>query len=192
MNKTLDDLYLDGGVLANLCVVDVVAEILSALPYRCTLPPEMLERRYPINDAVPDANGGGNVKEEEHVRQVEVRLLVDKELLHMCPAWDSAHVRLVVDLSDRLPDRIAHIVAWALLRGGAIASDDLRTRRLTEEYFPEVKLVTTPTLIHVWQRARDVSEADIAMIIRQIRDRAFFVPPASDPFRDWWLAHLDG
>jgi hypothetical protein len=190
MQISPDNLYLDGGVLANLCVADEVAQILSALPYRCVLQPDMLSRRYPINDANP-ATAETNINEDANGRYVEVRTLVDSGMLHMCPAWDSEHVRLVVDLSDRCSDRIAHLVAWALLCGGAIGSDDLRTKRLTEEHFPEIKLVTTPHLIQTWQRTYDISDDNVTLVIKQIRHRAFFSPPESDPFRDWWLRHLD-
>src|SRR6266849_7785248 len=103
MQTIPDDLYLDGGVLANLCVADEAAQILSALPYRCVLLPDMLNRRYPINDAVP-ATAETNVNEEANVRHVEVRTLVDRGMLHLCPAWDTDHMRLVVELSDRLSD----------------------------------------------------------------------------------------
>jgi hypothetical protein len=100
-------------------------------------------------------------------------------------------MRLVVELSDRLSDRIAHLAAWALLCGGVIGSDDRRTKRLIEEYFPEIPLVTTPHLIHLWQQTTGLPDDDATLVIQQIRHRAYFVPSESDPFHDWWLSHLD-
>lgn len=190
IHNTPHDLYLDGGVLANLCVVDAVEQILSAIQYRPLLLPDMLNHRYQINDAVT-ATTETNINEEVNVRYVEVRTLVDCGLFHMCPAWDSEHMRLVVELSGRLPDRIAHLAAWALLCGGAIGSDDRRTKRLIEEHFPEIELVTTPHLIHMWQQTTGLAENKATRVIRQIRRRAFFVPPESDPLYGWWLSHLD-
>ena len=191
-----DSLYLDGGVLANLCVADSVAQILAAVPYRPVLLSDMLNRSYPISNAAPaDVEPGANTGNGEieiegaDVRHVAVRTLVDRGVFHMCPAWDSEHVRLVVELSDRLSDRTAHLAAWALLCGGAIGSDDRRTKWLIAEYFPGIQLVTTARLIHLWQQTTGLSDEDARRVIRQIRQRAFFVPPESDPLHDWWLSH---
>lgn len=190
MHNKPDDLYLDGGVLANLCVADAVEQILSAITYRPVLLPDLLNRKYPVNEADPgDPETDSN--DEASVRHVEVRTLVDRGIFHPCPSWDSEHMRLVVELSDRLSDRMARLVAWALLCGSAIGSDDRRTRWLIEEHFPEIQLVTTPQLVQMWQVAQDLPDDDVALTIRQIRQRAFFVPPESDPLCGWWLSHLD-
>lgn len=189
MNRIPDDMYVDCGVLANLCVADAAAQILATLPYRCVLLPNMLNLCYPIDD---DASDPGDLNvEEERVRYVEVRTLVDEGRLHMCPTWDSDHMQLVVELSDRFSDSAARLIAWALARGGAVGSDDQRTRRLTEEFFPEIRLVTTPQLIQLWQQTTGLSDDEARVIIRQIRRRAFFSPAASDPLRGWWLSHLE-
>ena len=190
-----DSLYLDGGVLANLCVADSVAQILAAVPYRPVLLPDMLNRSYTIYDAAPadvepGANKGNREIEEADARHVAVRNLVDRGVFHMCPAWDSEHMRLVVELSDRLSDRTAHLAAWVLLCGGTIGSDDRRTKWLIEEYFPGIQLVTTARLIHLWQQTTRLPDEDATRVIWQIQKRAFFVPPESDPLHDWWLSHL--
>lgn len=190
MNRRSDDLYVDVGVLANLCVADAAAQILAALPYRCMLLSGMQDMRYPIDDGGTNA-GDPDSDEEGKVRHVEVRTLVDKGALHMCPAWDTDHMKLVVELSDRFSDRAAHLVAWAVLQGGMIGSDDQRTRRLTEEFFPEIRLLTTPQLIQLWQLTTGLSDDEASVVIRQIRHRAFFTPTTSDPLRAWWQSHQD-
>lgn len=189
INRIPDSLYVDGGVLANLCVADNAAEILAALPYHCMLLPDMLHTCYPIDNATHGAGNPGD--EEEHTQYVEVRVLVDQGVLHMCPTWDSDHMQFVVGLTDRFSDRAAHIVAWALVRGGAVGSDDPRTRRLTQEFFPEIRLVTTPELIQLWQHTTGVPADETRTVIQQIRQRAFFAPAASDPLHAWWLSHLE-
>lgn len=190
MNSKADCLYVDGGVLANLCVAENIAEILAVLPYQCMLLPSMLHLRYPINDdASSDTSVPGD--EEERARYVEVQTLVNYGSLHMCPAWDSDHMQLVVGLTDRFSDRAAHLVAWALVSGGAVGSDDPRTRRLIEEFFPDIRLVTTPELIQHWQVTEAVPDDEARAVIQEIRHRAFFTPATCDPLRAWWLSHLD-
>lgn len=53
---------------------------------------------------------------------------------------------------------------------------------------PSIELVTTPALLHGWAVEYDEPAERVADVLHRIERRARFVPPHSDPHRDWWSA----
>lgn len=95
-----------------------------------------------------------------------------------------------VAFAARLDDGEAASLAVAATRGWTLATDDraaIRQAQLTE---PPVQIATTAMLLRRHSQAAHWDAARIAEAVRNVRDRAAFVPPRSDPEYHWWKGYL--
>ena len=91
------------------------------------------------------------------------------------------------ELAQQIDDGEAATLAVAIHRGWAFATDDRKARRLARTVDPPVELVTTPALLYGWAAEHDEPAERVSDVLHRIERRARFVPPRSDPHRDWWI-----
>ncbi len=95
---------------------------------------------------------------------------------------------LFVALAQMLDDGEAEAMTIAVNRGMALATDDRKARRVATELQPGVRLVSTSDLIRVWVSKNEIADVAASSALGAIERRACFVPPRSDPNREWWAA----
>ena len=74
--------------------------------------------------------------------------------------------------------------ALAINRGLAVAIDDRKARRVLGEKVPELRLLSTLELIHLWSRA--VPAQEVIRALEAMRYGARYVPGNRDPLYGWW------
>ncbi len=94
-----------------------------------------------------------------------------------------------VELALALGDGEASSIAVAASRGFAIATDDRKARRISIERGLPEPLRTTAILRAYCGRAQSAAPV-VRDLLWAVQQRANFVPPRSDPDRDWWRLHL--
>lgn len=169
---------IDTCVLINLLATDRVGQIVqiispSSLVCRA-VSSESLYLRSTEPDGVPQA--------------IDLGPLFDQNIVSVCPLLGDPEEELYVGYSLELDDGEAMSLAIAQSRNLALATDDIKARRLAAENAPAISLLSTPQIIHAWAERRESDE--VASVIRAIYCRARFCPPDTDPWVQWWNAHL--
>jgi predicted nucleic acid-binding protein len=96
---------------------------------------------------------------------------------------------LYVDLARDLDDGEAASIAIAVHRGLRVATDDKKARRVCLEQ-GLAEPVRTSDLLREFCDQNSLRDKDVGDILRRVRDLASFVPPRSDPNRDWWATNI--
>jgi hypothetical protein len=175
-------LLLDACCIINLFATGYFEEILHRLP--CEFAASRLIARNEVlrlsaaagaqleSQAIPPARLGGS-------KEIGILDLRDEEEI----AW---FVRFAADLDDGE----ASVCALAVMRGGAVASDDRKVLGLLRRITPQVPTIQTPELLWEWARLSQVPDDLIGTVLRSVRDRARFVPRRSAPHFAWWAQFL--
>jgi hypothetical protein len=169
---------IDTCVLINLLATDRVGQIvqiISPSPLVCPgVSSESLYLRSTEPDGIPQA--------------VDLGPLFDQNVFTACPLVGDPEEELYVGYSLELDDGEAMSLAIAQSRNLALATDDIKARRLAAENAPAVSLLSTPQIIRAWAEGRE--PAEVASVVRAIYGRARFCPSDTDPWVQWWNAHL--
>jgi len=92
-----------------------------------------------------------------------------------------------VQLAHVLDDGEAATLAVAELRGFVVATDDRKALRVLTTLEPPPRAIGTAAILRAW--AADHNDAEIRVCLNRIQSKASFLPPRSDPDRDWWQDH---
>jgi predicted nucleic acid-binding protein len=92
---------------------------------------------------------------------------------------------ILVRLSEVLDDPDASVAALAAARGWRLGTDDRKVRRVVGELVPGVALVGTLGLVRAAASVLEWHEGVLRGVIRDLRDRASFLPPRGDPDSTW-------
>src|SRR5487761_2112231 len=129
-------LFLDPGVLLNLCIIEEGAEILAALPYRTLSTSAISSATYPI-----DHDGETKTHSAEPLITQGVLGIADLDAEH-------ASERFIELACLGLRGTLGELAALASASEGIMATDDQATTDLMISVLPEVPLLTTAALIH--------------------------------------------
>ena len=73
-------------------------------------------------------------------------------------------------------------------RGYALATDDRKARRIAGDLAaPSVPLLSTSQILHHWATRAGAVAGELKRVLTAIESRARFIPPPSDPCREWWI-----
>lgn len=118
--------------------------------------------------------------------EINLQELVEVGYLNILVLGDSELDRYV-QLARELDDGEAATLAVAEARGFNIATDDRKALRVIATFDPPPLAIGTPTILRAWAAGRE--NAEVRAHLNRIERRASFLPPRSDPDRDWWEEH---
>jgi hypothetical protein len=172
-------LFLDPGVLLNLCTIEEGADVLAALPYR---PFTILS----ISDTVY------TIERDGETHSCSPATLVTQGILSVVDPHARNVGGLLIELASLgLRGTPGELAALASTTEGMMATDDQATIGLMTSFLPDVPLFTTGALMHQYTALTNPPRARIAQLLQDIRERAVFMPGEQDPFRSWWLSHME-
>jgi|SRR5690348_978705 len=101
------------------------------------------------------------------------------------------HLQEYVGMAVHLSDRQAQIAALAIVHGGALATDDKRTRYvLIEQFDLDISFLSTTSIFQQWYAAARANRERIVAAAQRASVRAQFRPREDDPLYIWWLQLL--
>lgn len=125
--------------------------------------------------------------EGEEREAVNLQPSLDQGVLSLEQLESEAEMATFVSLAVALDDGEAETGALAFHRTGAVATDDLVAIRTFGLLSPPLRIVRTSQLIKGWAESGRAANAVVRQALHDIRDRARFVPNATDPLRKWWV-----
>jgi predicted nucleic acid-binding protein len=166
------------------CWIDLFAtgrinEIVAALPYRLAVP------RYVVEEEVLTTISVTGVQERCDFAKLQAGALVS--------VWDvetGAEKQELVRFAAHLDDGEASVCALAVVRGGAVATDDRKAIRILGRLAPGVPIVQTPELLHAWADRAQPAGDRLLEVLQAVQLRARFTPRRDVPFSDWWMRSL--
>ena len=162
------------------CWIDFFAtgrinEIVAALPYRLAV------LRYVVEEEVLTTISVRGVEERCDFAELQARALVS--------VWDvetGAEKQELVRFAAHLDDGEASVCALAVVRGGAMATDDRKAISILGQLAPGVPIVQTPELLHTWAVRAPAAGDRLLEVLQAVQSRARFTPRRDVPFSDWW------
>ncbi len=95
-----------------------------------------------------------------------------------------------VNFAAELDDGEAMTCAIAVHRGGAVATDDRKARRVLTRDAPRLRLLNTLDLVRDWALQQQIASVPLRAVLANIRDRASYIPGRSHTLRSWWDASI--
>lgn len=173
-------LYLDRGVLLNLCATGRTVEVLRALPYQCTVLEDICQSPLFL---WTQSHGGEELLEYE---EITIDLLVSAGVLRVEHFVRERYKQAFVAFALHIRDRQAALLAIAEQRNGVLALDDKCTRRVLHRLAPHVPVISTLTCLYTWQMSGELPDTDMQAILKDVANKAQFTPPEDDPLYAWW------
>jgi hypothetical protein len=168
------EVYLDGGVLLNLSVLDQATEIFATLPVQCMIAPVMDTETYEL----------GN---EDEPHTITVHTFVTQGVMMIADPLQEEGQQLMLELACQgVRGSLAYLAAAATIQQAKLATDSNRSVQLLRQLLPQLPLLTTATLLHEWQQEQHIDEQSMLDVLHQVEERARFTPPEHDPLCAWW------
>lgn len=175
-------LYLDSGVLVNLYASGHMDEILQALPYQCFIMDNLQQKTlllWPVEEGEP-----GQIPQQR--ASVQFSPLIERGLLGVAAFDILRHCDAFVAFAVSLPDAQAKMLALALEKNAAIATDDKFIQHVVRSIAPEVAIQTTLHLLQQWETHQIIPSEVMRAVARKIRQQACFIPEVDEPCHEWW------
>ena len=169
---------MDASCLLNLYATGRVADIAAALPWRLAAVDYVLEREALYIRATAGSEEPGATVPVDLSPLIEAGLLL---VVRLEGLGEQAHF---VELAADLDDGEAMTGAMAINRGFAVAIDDRKARRVLGEKAPELRLLSTLELLHLWSAT--VPAQEVTRALEAMRYGARYVPGNRDPLYGWW------
>ena len=177
------DLLLDASCLLNLYATGRIAEIAAALPWQLAVVDYVLEHETLYIRAT------GGYEESGETVPVDLSPIIEGGLLLVVRLEGPGEQAHFVELAADLDDGEAMTGAIAINRGLAVAIDDRKARRVLGEKAPELRLLSTLELLHLWSAA--VPDEEAGRALRAMRYGARYVPGQRDPLYAWWVDKME-
>jgi hypothetical protein len=182
-NEALPLIFLDACCLLNLAASRQITAILRDS-----------HARFAITTKVATESGylrrGGTGDDADERDNLDLEPLIEANLLSVVGIATEEEAASFIDFAAALDDGEAETCALAHHHGAIVATDDRKARRLCEQHDPPLTLRSTLDLIHQWSLINESVHDVVAEMLRDIRDRARFIPNRNDPLRPWWNAML--
>lgn len=174
---------LDTCVLLNLLASNEIENIINAFAHK-----------YLICEAVAKETICLRVgdSDERAFEVVQVDSLVQKGVFRICELENQLEESLYVNYASQIDDGEAMSIAIAEVRGYKLATDDRKARRVFLEAIGDAsRLFFTSDLIRQWTKQETISNEVLKVVLMDIRQRATFLPPKTDPNFHWWMSILN-
>ena len=173
-------LYFDTGVLLNILATERAMEILQAIPYRCAITEDLRNK-----SSLLSSNILVKMKESEEQSQTVMANSALRYInIHKCNRF--SHGVTFVNFARCVPEEKASLLTLVITNNAFLASDDLRTRNVLFEYFPNSSVISTLNILHEWEKRCHVSSKEMQNIALIVQENAQFTPLDSDPLLPWW------
>ncbi len=173
-------LYLDRGVLLNLCATEHTVEILRALPYQFAVLEDMCQSPLFLYSQSQES------EELSSHQEISIAPLVSAGVLRVEHFEREQYKQAFLAFALHFPDRQAALLALAEQSDAALALDDKCTRRVLHRLAPNLLVISTLTCLYTWQVSTELPDVDMRSILRDVAHRAQFTPPEDDPLCGWW------
>lgn len=176
-NRTL---YIDRGVILNLCATGRIVEILETLPYRCTVLDDVCQ--------TPLLLCTNTQEDEEPLEREEISMasLVSTGVLEVEHFEQERYRQAFVAFAFHIRDRQAALLTVAEQRSATLAVDDKCIRRVLHRLAPYVPVMSTLTCLYTWQMKLQLPDADMRTTLRNMAHQAQFTPSDDDSLFAWW------
>jgi hypothetical protein len=173
-------LLLDACCLINLLATGRSEEILRQLPYRFAT-----SQIVATNEVLTLARGTepDGSSQREIIPRSE---LEDSESLAILSLETEEERSQFVRFAADLDDGEASVCALAVVRAGAVATDDRKAIRLLDRVAPRVHIIQTPEILAQWARLSRLPQDEVGKLLRAVRERACFYPRRNAPEFEWW------
>lgn len=172
-------ILLDACCLLNLYASRQIAAIVSDYP-----------ARFAITARVAAEAGylrrGGTGDDADERGPLDLEPLLTTGLLTIWQIESRAEAASFIDFAAALDDGEAETCALAHHRAAIVATDDRKARRLCGQHDPPLTLRSTLDIVQGWATTNTIAPTSVAEALRDIRDRARFIPNRNDPLRPWW------
>jgi predicted nucleic acid-binding protein len=167
-------LLLDACIVINLAATNRIHHVAEALSFTFTL----------VQQAAAEVGYLRETADGEFARtQIDLNHY-DSECLEVVRLTTAEYPRYI-ELAKVVDDGEAATITVAAERAMPLAIDDRRARRLCAELqIPEP--MRTVRVLLAYADAVRLPHADIRDMLVNVRDRASYQPPRSDPDRTWW------
>jgi predicted nucleic acid-binding protein len=119
---------------------------------------------------------------------IQLAPLIETNLLTTCRMENAEEEELYVNYAAALDDGEAMSIALALARGGSLATDDRKARRLfTEAVGDPDRLISTSDLVRRWFETEKITPEWLEATLQRIEFRAGYQPSPSDSGFNWWM-----
>ena len=176
-------LLLDASCLLNLYATGRIADIAAALPWQLAVVDYVLEHETLYIRAT------GGYEESGATVPVDLSPLIEAGLLLVLGLEEPGEQAHFVELAADLDDGEAMTGAMAINRSFAVAIDDRKARRVLGEKAPELRLLSTLELLHLWSAA--VLDEEVGRALRAMRHGARYAPGQRDRLYSWWLDQME-
>lgn len=174
---------LDACVLLNLLASNEVENIIRVAAQEYLICEAVAKEAMCLRADSPD---------EDTFETIQVDDLITAGILKICTLENQLEESLYVNYAGLVGDGEAMSIAIAEVRGYTIATDDRKARRVALEAFADVRrLLFTSDLIHQWADEEFIATERLKAALLDIRKRASFFPPKSDPNFHWWMDILN-
>ena len=95
-----------------------------------------------------------------------------------------------VAFAARLDDGEAETCAVAVHRRMSVSIDERKGRKVLAAQEPTITVYQTLDFVHNWATTGQFLSAEVASVLRAIRERARFSPNRNDPYKEWWDASI--
>ncbi|MSQ14901.1 MAG: hypothetical protein EXR50_03455 [Dehalococcoidia bacterium] len=129
--------------------------------------------------------GGDGIDAKER-EVVDISVFQQDELLTVVDLRPGAEMTAFVEFATELDDGEAAACAMAVVRRGALVSDDRKARNVLSQRSPNTRILTTCEMMQTWAESVAISRSDLAKVLRDIEERASFRPGRNDPLWEWW------
>ena len=103
-----------------------------------------------------------------------------------------ALVDAFVTAAGRIKDTDASCIALAGVLGLPLVSDDRKERRIAQEMFPAIELISTLDLLRQASQRLAWSAAELTEVALNLRWRGNFAVPKKDPLGTWYAGLCHG
>lgn len=175
--------YLDCCAVLNLYATGRFREILSANGTAVTPSFAVAQRVTTEAMFVRNVQPGEGQADRE---QVDLQDSITAGILAVEQLSSDSEAETFVKLATMLDDGEAETGSLAFHRSGSVATDDAAAIRALNGLVPPIAILRTSHLMKGWADRGKPPTATVRQALCDIRDRARFVPGATDPLRDWW------
>ncbi|MEM6454982.1 MAG: hypothetical protein AAF772_07795 [Acidobacteriota bacterium] len=180
----LKPLVADASCLLNLIATDRAVDMLQALGHTLVISPAVPRERLLLIE--PGYEVGTMYSDELPRQPIDLGPLHEAGLLRG-QALEAEMIGPFVRCAELLPDEDAEAVAIAACLGLPLLTDDRRQRFVGTDLFPRLRFVSTLDLMIQACEALGLDDAAREAMVRDVRNRANYLPDRHDPQRAWFF-----
>jgi predicted nucleic acid-binding protein len=182
MDKRL--VVIDACCTLNLLATGRELDIVQALRLRL-LETQQVSREPLSLSTAPDEDGA---RRKEPTSTAALRAA---GFLETCALDTEALIDAFVACAERIKDTDASCIALAGVLKIPLVTDDRKERKVANDIFPSIELVSTLDLVHDAASSLRWNARELVKVASNLRWRGNFAPPKRDPRGEWYLALLE-